>query len=400
LDDSEEWGFNTKAVHLGRNVDKRYGSIFTPVFMEDAFLNPNKSEGVVVDPLSGEEYIYTRYGNPTITTCEQLIAGLEGAEAALVFSSGMAAISATLLTLLHSGDHVVSIRDLYGQTYSLLKNELPRFGIEVSFVSAGNIESLPALIKPNTKLVYVESITNPVLRVLDLEYLAEVAEQHSLKLVVDSTFATPYNQNPLRLGAHIVVHSATKYLNGFNDLIAGAVASDKQIAVKIRDHRIKTGASIDPLGAYLLTRGLKTLGLRVERQNRNAMGLAEWLESNPHVKRVYYPGLESHPDYHIAKRMLRGFGGVVSFEIEGGDSAANRFVDALRLCIKAPSLGGVQTLVTVPRETSHHPRTGVTEQELQLLGINPGLVRVAVGIEELADLIADFEFAFKKVFGG
>lgn len=395
-----EWGFNTRAVHLGQRVDKRYGSIFTPIFMEDAFLNPNKGEGVVVDPLSGEEYIYTRYGNPTITACEEIIAGLEGAEAGLVFSSGMAAISATLFTFLSAGDHVVSLRDLYGQTYSLFKSELPRFGVGVSFFSAGGVGELRKLIRPNTKAIYVESITNPLLRVLDLELLGKIAEESSVKLIVDSTFATPYNQNPLRLGAHVVVHSATKYLNGFNDLIAGAVASNKETILKLREFRIKTGANLDPLGAYLLTRGLKTLGLRVERQNRNAMKIAEWLEANANVRRVYYPGLESHPDHDVARRVLRGFGGVVSFEIRGGDAAASRFVDSLSLCIKAPSLGGVQTLVTVPRETSHHPRTGITEEELKILGINPGLIRVAVGIEDPEDIIEDFELAFKTVFGG
>ncbi|MEM0272085.1 MAG: PLP-dependent aspartate aminotransferase family protein [Thermoprotei archaeon] len=393
-----EWGFNTKAVHLGQRVDNKYGSIFTPIFMEDAFLNPNKSVGVVVDPLSGEEYIYTRYGNPTITSCEQAIAGLEGGQAALLFSSGMAAISATLFTFLGKGDHVISLRDLYGQTYSLFKNELPRFGVDVSFVSASNIEKVSSLIKPNTKAIYVESITNPVLRVVDLEYLGSIAAQHSVKLIVDSTFATPYNQNPLRFGAHIVIHSATKYLNGYNDLMAGVVISDRDTIIKIRDQRIKTGGNIDPLGAYLLSRGLKTLGLRVERQNTTASKLAEWLEHSPYIKRVYYPGLESHPDYPVAKRVLRGYGGVVSFEIEGGDGAANKFVDSLQLAIKAPSLGGVQTLITVPRETSHHPRTGVTEEELRVLGINPGLIRVAVGIEDLQDLIQDFENAFRVVF--
>ncbi len=398
MSEKKEWGFNTKAIHLGRTVDKRYGSIFTPIFMEDAFLNPNKTEGVVVDPLSNEEYIYTRYGNPTITACEQTIAGLEGGQAALVFSSGMAAISATLYSLLKKGDHIISLRDLYGQTYSLLKNELPRFGVDVSFVSANNIESVPSLIKPNTKAIYVESITNPILRVVDVEYLGRIATQHSIKLIVDSTFATPYNQNPLRLGAHIVIHSATKYLNGYNDLMAGAVVSDRDTILGIRDQRIKTGGNIDPIGAYLLMRGIKTLGLRVERQNATAARLAAWLEENPHVKRVYYPGLRSHPDHHIAKRVLRGYGGVVSFEIQGGDGVANKFVDSLELGIKAPSLGGVQTLVTVPRETSHHPRTGVTEEELHTLGINPGLIRVAVGIEDLEDLIHDFEDAFKTTF--
>jgi cystathionine beta-lyase/cystathionine gamma-synthase len=398
LSKKKEWGFNTKAIHLGRTVDKRFGSIFTPIFMEDAFLNPNKTQGVVVDPLSNEEYIYTRYGNPTITACEKTIAGLEGGQAALVFSSGMAAISATLYSLLKKGDHIISLRDLYGQTYSLLKNELPRFGVDVSFVSANNIESVPSLIKPNTKAIYVESITNPILRVVDVEYLGRIATQHSIKLIVDSTFATPYNQNPLKLGAHIVIHSATKYLNGYNDLMAGAVVSDRDTILGIRDQRIKTGGSIDPIGAYLLMRGIKTLGLRVERQNATATKLAAWLEENPYVKRVYYPGLKSHPDHHIAKRVLRGYGGVVSFEIQGGDDVANKFVDSLELGIKAPSLGGVQTLVTVPRETSHHPRTGVTEEELHTLGINPGLIRVAVGIEDLEDLIHDFDDAFKTTF--
>jgi len=393
----EDWGFNTKAVHMGQMVDKRYGSIFTPVFMEDAFLNPNPGNDVAKDPLSGEEYIYSRYGNPIVTTAEEQIAALEGGEAGLVFSSGMAAISATLLSFLKKGDHLVSARELYGQTYSLMKNELPSFGVEVSFVSVNQLWSLPDLIKQNTKMIYLESITNPVLRVADLEYAGKIAKERGLLSVVDSTFASPYNQNPLKLGADIVVHSATKYLNGHNDLIAGAVVSDRDTIRKIRDHRIKTGASLNPLGAYLLVRGMKTLGIRVERQNKNSEELAKFLEERSEVNRVYYPGLKSHPDHSIAIRMLRGFGGVVSFEVKGGDESAKKLADNLQLGLKAPSLGGVQTLITIPRETSHHPRTGVTQEELGLLGINPGLIRVAVGIENSVDLENDFDQALKAL---
>ncbi len=389
-------GFNTRAIHAGQVRDARYGSIFTPIFMEDAFLNPNRSKSVFTDPLSQEEYIYTRYGNPTITTAEELIASLEEGEAALTFSSGMAAIAATIHTFLAKGDHVISMRELYGQTYSLIKNELPRFGIETTLLSVKEMQSIDGFIKPNTKMIYVESITNPLLRVLDLKSLAKVAHEHSVLLCVDSTFASPYNQKPLLFDADIVIHSATKYLNGHNDLIAGAVVSSKEIIKKIRDQRIKTGGSLDPLAAYLLARGLRTLGIRVERQNKNAMKLARWLEDTEYVRRVYYPGLKSHPDHGIAKRMLKGYGGVVSFEIDGGDLPASKFADSLRIAIKAPSLGGVQTLVTVPRETSHHPRTGVTKEELKLLGINEGLIRVAVGIEDISDIIDDFALSFKK----
>lgn len=365
--------------------------------MEDAFLNPNPSDQVVKDPLSGEEYIYSRYGNPIVTTAEEQIASLEGGEAGLVFSSGMAAITATLFSFIGKGDHLISTRELYGQTYSLMKNELPRLGVDVSFVSVDKLQSLPGLIKQNTRMIYLESITNPVLRVADLQYAAEVAKERGLMCVVDSTFASPYNQNPLKLGADIVVHSATKYLNGHNDLIAGAVVSNHVSIKKIRDWRIKTGGSLDPLGAFLLVRGMKTLGIRVERQNKNSKELAKFLEESNGVNRVYYPGLESHPDHSLATKMLKGFGGVVSFEVKGGDEQAKKLVNNLRLGLNAPSLGGVQTLVTIPRETSHHPRTGVTEEELRLLGINPGLIRVAVGIEDVVDLENDFNQALKTL---
>ncbi|PSN86895.1 hypothetical protein B9Q02_00370 [Candidatus Marsarchaeota G1 archaeon BE_D] len=396
---NKEWGISTKAVHSGQIVDIRYGSFLTPIFVQDAFINPNSNENVLRDPLSNEEYIYTRYGNPIITTVEQQIATLEGGEACLVFSSGMAAISTTLLAILAKGDHMISIKELYGQTYSLMKYELPKFGIETSFVSVSHIERIKDLIKKNTKILYLESITNPLLRVADLEKASKIAKEHEIMVVVDATFASPYNQNPLKFGADIVIHSATKYLNGHGDLIAGAVVSNIEIIRKIRQIRTKIGGNINPLDAYLLSRGLKTLAIRVERQNQNAMALARFLEKVNEVKRVYYPGLTSHPDYTVARRLLRGFGGVVSFEIAGGDEVARRFVEKLQICKKAPSLGSIHTLVTIPRDTSHHPRTGISEEELREMGINPGLIRISVGIEDIKDIISDLTGAFEKIDG-
>lgn len=367
--------------------------MLTPIYMEDAFINPNLAEGRVLDPLSGEEYIYSRYGNPTMTAVEEAIAELEGAEASLLFSSGMSAIATTLLTLTDPGDHIISLRELYGQTLSFLKKDMPKHGVDVTFVSVDELSNLERYLRPSTKVVYLESITNPTLRVPDIQAISTFLRGREIKILVDATFASPYNQNPLALGADIVLHSATKYLNGHNDLIAGAAAGDMESIKMIRDARIRIGATPTPFDAFLLGRGIKTLALRVERQNLNAEKIARFLESelSAYVNKVHYPGLESHPDHAVARRVLRGYGGVVSFELKGGDEAAKKLANSLELAAKAPSLGGVHSLVTVPRETSHHPRTGITEEELRSMGINPGLVRLSVGIEDIDDLLSDIE---------
>jgi cystathionine beta-lyase/cystathionine gamma-synthase len=392
-----KWGFSTAAVHAGQVRDAKYGSILTPIYMEDAFINPNPEEDKILDPLSGEEYIYSRYGNPTLTTVEKVMADLEGAEAGLLFSSGMSAISTTLLTLTGPGDHLISLRELYGQTFSFLRKDLPKHGVSVTFLPVDELTKVKDHLRPNTKAVYLESITNPTLRVPDIQTISSSLRGTGVKIIVDATFASPYNQNPLSLGADIVLHSATKYLNGHNDLIAGAVAGDLDTIKIIRDARTRMGATPTPLDAFLLGRGIKTLALRVERQNSSAQRIARFLESelSAYLNRVHYPGLESHHDYAVAKRVLRGYGGVVSFELKGGDATAKKFAGSLELAAKAPSLGGVHSLVTVPRETSHHPRTGITEEELRNMGVNPGLVRLSVGIEDLEDLLFDLEKSIK-----
>lgn len=386
----DRWGISTRAVHSGRISDRRYGFVYTPVFMEDAFFNPNPGEGVLRDPLTSEEYMYSRNGNPTITAVEKQIASLEEGEACLTFSSGMGAIAASLLTFLKPGDHVVAIRELYGQTYSFFKFQLPKLGVEVSYVNVAKLEHLPDYLRPNTKVLYLESITNPVLRVPDISAAARVAREGGVLTVVDATFANPCNQKPLKLGADVVVHSATKSLNGHGDLIAGAAVSTLDKIKKIRDYRTKLGASLGVFDAFLLSRGIKTLTLRTKASNANAHALAEALGSNPSVSRVYYPGLDSHPDYSVAKKVLTGYGGMVSFEVRGGLDAARRVVGRLKLGSAAPSLGSVQTLVTVPCDTSHHPRTGITPEELREMGIGEGLIRVSAGIEDTEDLVEDF----------
>ena len=391
---SKSKGFSTKAIHAGERRDPTTGAIVTPIYETSVFGFSNTKELIDVMAEKSGGYIYTRYGNPTWRAVEEKMAELEGAEDAAVFSSGMAAITTTLFTLVSSGDHVISTRDVYGGTLTFFKDILPRFGVEVSFVEATDLNEMRSAVRGNTKLIFVETPTNPTLKIVDIPEVANIGKENGIKLVVDSTFASPYNLRPIELGANIVVHSATKYLGGHNDVTAGIVVGSESFIQDLRQIRKCLGGVLDPHAAWLLLRGLKTLALRMERHNSNGMKVAKYLEKHPKVKRVYYPGLPSHPQHSIAKKQMKGFGGVVSFEIDGDFEKTVKFVDNLKLCYLAASLGGVETLVTQPVTSSHYY---VSKEDRLKAGIKDELVRLALGTEDPEDIIADLDQAFNKI---
>lgn len=389
---------STDAVHAGTSAERPHHSLTVAVAQTATYTFSNTAElerymrGEDPDP---EREEYGRYGNPTVRELEQRMAALEGAEAALAFSSGMAAVTAVLLALTKAGDHVVLFRDCYRRTRQLVTQTLSRFGIEHSLLDPGDLDALANAIRPTTRLVLSESPTNPYLYCVDLERLVEIVKARGrIRTVVDATFATPINCRPLGFGVDLVVHSATKYLSGHNDVLGGLVAGPSSLISLLRDLRHVTGGVLDPHAAFLIGRGLKTLGVRVERQNATALAVARALERHPKVKRVFYPGLESHPSHSIASRQLRGSGGVVSFIVEGGRAAASRVVDRCQIACIAPSLGGVETLIEQPAIMSYYE---LSEDELARVGIDPALVRLSVGIEDEKDVVESLLEALESV---
>ncbi|RME82012.1 MAG: aminotransferase class I/II-fold pyridoxal phosphate-dependent enzyme [Caldilineae bacterium] len=386
-------------MHQGVRRGHPYHSLTPPVvrsatytFADTADLVQFMEERMFSEDLERQEY--GRYGNPTVRAVERRLAALEGGDDAILLSSGMAAVTTALLIFLSAGDHLIVTADSYHKTRVFVKRFLRRFGIECTVVPPGDLQQLEAAIQPNTRLILSETPTNPFLRCVDLEAMASLARRHGLRTLIDATFATPLNLRPLEFGIDLVVHSVTKYLAGHNDLLAGAIIGRDGITTPLRESQSLLGAVVDAEVAYQIHRGLQTLGLRVERQNANGMAIARYLESHPRIRRVWYPGLPSHPDHDIARRQMQGFGGVVSFEIDGDGLAASRFIDALRLPHTAPSLGGVDSLVEQPALMSYYD----TDPEIRLaLGIRDELVRLALGIEDTADLIADLEQALTHV---
>lgn len=379
---------STRAVHAGEAAHKAHDAITTPVVNTSTYVFADTA--ALRDHFEGrvEREEYGRYGNPTVRIAERKVAALEGAQEAALFSSGMAAATTTLLGLLKAGDHIVMTSDCYRRTRQFILSFLSRYGITATLVEPDNLAALEAALVPGkTRVILTESPTNPYLRVVDLKRLAEIKRRFgTAKLVIDATFATPVNQRPLEFGADLVIHSCTKYLGGHNDLLAGAVCGDEGIVSAIRDLRGILGPVLDANSAYLLLRGIKTLSLRVGRQNESALRIARWLEQQPQVERVFYPGLESHPDHAIARAQMTGFGGVVSFLFKGDLDATSRFIDACRIAQIGPSLGGVESLIEQPALMSFYELS--TEQR-EALGIRNNLVRMAVGVEDCDDLLAD-----------
>ena len=388
---------STDAVHAGIERARSHHTL-TPSIAQTAtytFENTATLErymrGEDPDP---EREEYGRYGNPTVRELERRVAALEGAEDAVAFASGMAATSTALLALLKAGDHVVLFRDCYRRTRQLVTQTLLRFGVEHSVVDAGDLSAMEQALRPNTRLVVTESPTNPLNFCVDLERLAAIVKAKGrIRTLVDSTFATPINSKPLSLGIDLVLHSATKYLSGHNDVLGGVVAGPSHIISLLRDTRGIVGSVLDPHAAFLIMRGLKTLSLRVERQNENALALAKALEQHRKVERVFYPWLESHPSFPIASAQMQGGGGVVSFIVRGGRAAASRVVDAVRLPQIAASLGGVESLIDQPAIMSFFE---LSDEELNKIGIDPALIRLSVGIEETNDLVEDLLAALER----
>ncbi|MGH9901748.1 MAG: trans-sulfuration enzyme family protein, partial [Pyrinomonadaceae bacterium] len=336
---------------------------------------------------------YTRYGNPTHRQVEATVAALEGGEAALVTGSGMGAIFLSALTLLESGDHVVAQTDLYAGARALLRDVVPRWGVATTFVDQTNVDDFAAALRPDTKLIYLESPSNPLMRLTDLRAVVDLAKSSGATTVIDNTFATPVNQRPLELGIDVVIHSATKYLGGHHDLTAGVLVSSEEFVGRAWKLSLVAGATLSPFDAWLLLRGLRTIGVRVERHNRNAAALAQFLETHPEVERVNYPGLESHPQHALARRQMSGFTGMLSVDLRGGFERAERFIAALKLAKFAGSLGGVETLVTQPAAMWGHQ---LTPEQRRAAGISDGLVRVSVGLEDERDLLRDFGSALDE----
>ena len=370
----------TKLIHAGEPQPRIDGAVSMPIFQTAMFESAGEK--------SYHEIRYLRLNNtPNHVVLHAKLAALENAEAALVTSSGMAAISTALLALLSNGDHLLAQNCLYGGTHDLVTKDLPAYGITHDFIDGSRPETWEAKLRPNTKLLYVEAIANPLMDVPDLEAVVVFAKQHGLVTLIDNTFASPVNFRPAEWGFDLSLHSATKFLNGHSDLVAGAVIGRADLVTQVTHRLNHLGGTLDPHACFLLHRGLKTLALRVGYQNNSALAVASFLEKHPAVRTVNYPGLPSHPQHAVARKMYDGFGGMLSFEVDGGTEAAERFMQRMRLPVIAPSLGGIETLLTRPATTSH---SGLSAEERQRIGISDELIRVSIGIEHTEDLLADF----------
>lgn len=384
-------GVATRAIHVAEERHGLGGPVTTPIVQASTFTFKSVEEMKRWAEGRSKADIYTRYGNPTLRVVEAKLASLEEGEAGLVTASGMAAISSTLLTLAGAGDEILATRQLYGGTYRLMRDVLPRLGIKINFVDA-DLEGAERLVTPRTRVLYTETPTNPTLSLVDLRRAATIARRHGLASVVDNTFATPVLQRPLTLGFDAVVHSATKYLGGHSDIIAGAVVGKKKLLKRIRKTMINLGGSLDPGAGYLLLRGMKTLAARLERQCRTAQAVAGYLSKHPAVARVHYPGLRTHPDHQLARRQMSGFGAMMAFDARGGLAAARRFCQRIRVFSLAASLGGPESLAVLPIYTSHY---NLSRKELEAARVTPGTVRLSIGLEDPPDLIADLQQALR-----
>ena len=381
---------DTLAVWAGENEYLVQGATQVPVVYSAAYGYPDIDTWLEAATHRKPGHIYSRNSNPTVQAFEDKIRSLEGAQAATSFATGMAAISNTLFTLLSPGDRVVSIKDTYGGTSKIFLEFLPRLQIDVDLCETSNHEQIETAVARGCRVLYLESPTNPTLRVMDIARLARAGHEAGAVVVVDNTFATPVNQNPLSLGADLVVHSATKFLGGHADAMGGALCGDTDLVGRVYHFREITGAALDPMAAYLLIRGMKTLPLRIRRQNESALRIAQWLQSHPAVEAVNYPGLETHPHHDIARRQMRGFGGVLSFTLRGGFEAVKQVLPKLRLAHRAANLGAVETIAGPPATTSH---VECSVQEREAMGIPEGLIRYSTGIEDVEDLMFDLSQA-------
>jgi methionine-gamma-lyase len=377
-------------IHRAEGANPDADPLTLPIYETTTFVFENAAQVKAYNEGRSQRFLYSRYSNPTIVAVERTIAGLEGADAAMLLSSGMAATATVLLALLKSGDEVVCSSAIYGGTLHLLADLFPHFGIDARFASLDELAQPASLIGPATRVLWFESPINPTLRCVDVARIASACRTRNVMSIVDNTFASPFNQQPIALGVDVVMHSVTKYLNGHSDVTAGALAGPRAVMEQVDKTRKMLGTVIDPHAAYAIGRGLKTLAVRMERHNSNGLAVARWLERDSRVTKVYYPGLESHPDHALAARQMRGFGGMVCVDLGGGQARAERFFDRLTVFKRAASLGGVESLCSLPVLTSH---VGHTDAQLAEAGVTRGMARLSVGLEDPQDLIEDLDQA-------
>jgi methionine-gamma-lyase len=390
---SEKLDFNSRLIH-GAKIDDEYNSANVPVFQTSTFYFKTADEGARCFTGESDGYIYTRIANPTISALEKLIANLENGYAGIATSSGMAAINTLYMTLLKTGDHMISTDAVYGPARGLMENYFSKLGIESTYINTTNIENIRAAIKPNTKLLYIETPANPTMDITDLKVCATLAKEKGILLAVDNTFSSPYLQKPLDFGADIIIHSMTKFINGHADIVAGMIITkEKSLYDKLRSTMIITGCNMDPHQAFMVLRGVKTLGIRIDRAQENAIKVAEFLENHPKVAWIKYPGLKSHPQYKLATEQMNGFGSMISFGLKGEFEAAKKMLDNVHLALLAVSLGGVETLIQHPSSMTH---SKVSKEDKIKAGISDDLIRLSVGIEDVDDIIADLKQAMEK----
>lgn len=389
---TKNMGFNTKLIHSGE-FDDQFGSATVPIYQTSTFKFKNAQNGADCFSGASDGYIYTRIGNPTIRSLEKSIAELENGFDGIATSSGMSAITSVYMALLGNGSHILSTASVYGPARVVLEKDFSRFGVEADFINTSDLNAIETSIKDNTKLLYVETPANPTMDITDIRACAEIAKKHNLILVVDNTFATPYLQKPLDMGADIVLHSVTKFINGHADIVGGIVVTkEKDLYAQIRHSMVYMGCNMDPHQAYLVLRGLKTLALRVERNQENAFKVALFLERHPQIAWIKYPGLETHPQYELAHRQMSGPGSMISFGLKDGLEAGRKLMDNVHLATLAVSLGGVETLIQHPASMTH---ASVSKEDKLKAGITDDLVRLSVGIEDINDIIADLKQALE-----
>ncbi|MCU0233273.1 MAG: PLP-dependent aspartate aminotransferase family protein [Thermoanaerobaculales bacterium] len=393
--DLRKYGTNTQAVHAGQYVDEATGAVAPPIVQTSTFAFASCRQGAERFAGEAEGYIYTRMGNPTIARLEEAVATLEGGAQGLATGSGMGALCTIVFSLMNGGEHMVGTSSVYGPSRVVMERDFSRFGLESSFVDTCDLDALRAAIRPNTTMVFVETPANPTVSLTDIAAAAEIAHEHGALLVVDNTFASPILQRPLELGADVVMHSLTKFINGHTDIVAGMVVpGTAELRARIKKVHAYLGACMDPHQAWLALRGMRTLGMRVRTAQENAGVIARFLEAHPKVEWVRYPGLPSHPQHELAERQMDGPGSLISFEVRGGIEAGTRLLDSVELMTLAVSLGGIETLIQHPSSMTH---AAMAHEDRLAAGISDGLVRVSIGCEDAEDLIADFEQALKQV---
>ncbi len=389
------YGLKTKVIHAGSEPDPLYGGVSVPIFQSSTFAFRSAEHGAAL--FAGEEkgYIYTRLGNPTIHALEECLASLENGTAGLATATGMAAVTTVFFTLLEQNTHLISTASVYGPSRVVVEKELSRFGVTSSFVDTSHLDNVRQHLRPETRLIFLETPANPTMALTDIQACSALAKEKGCLVVVDNTFASPILQNPLDLGADIVIHSLTKFINGHSDVVGGAIITrDDKLHQRLRQVLINLGGTMDPHQAWLILRGVKTLALRVEKSQENAIKLAHFLQGHPRVGWVNYPGLESHPQYELAKKQMRGPGSMLCFGLKGGLEAGRRLINSVRLCTLAVSLGGIETLIQHPASMTH---ASVPREKREEAGITDDLIRLSVGAEDFEDLKADLEQALAKI---